>query len=100
MAQRRALSRARVILPLALAAALAAQNRSAEEQGVLVAYRQMEEADRNGRRSYTTHSREGERRPSCACRQSDRLRSRNHSVRHSSVQGRGPGTAAFEDHLF
>lgn len=48
MALRRALSRALLILPLVLAAALAAQNRPADEQGVLVAYRQMEEADRHG----------------------------------------------------
>ena len=48
MAPRRALSRALLILPLVLAAALAAQNRSPEEQSVLVAYRQMEEADRHG----------------------------------------------------
>ena len=45
---RRALLRALLILPLVLAAALAAQNRPADEQGVLVAYRQMEEADRHG----------------------------------------------------
>ena len=48
MARRRVLSRAQLILLLVLAAALAAQNRSTEEQGVLVAYRQMEEADRHG----------------------------------------------------
>jgi hypothetical protein len=48
MARRRALSRTLLILPLVLAAALAAQNRPPEEQGVLAAYRQMEEADRHG----------------------------------------------------
>ena len=48
MPRRRALSRALLIWPLVLAATLAAQNRSADEQGVLVAYRQMEEADRRG----------------------------------------------------
>jgi hypothetical protein len=48
MARRRALSRALLILPLVLAAALAAQDRPADEQGVLVAYRQMEQADRHG----------------------------------------------------
>jgi len=44
----RALSRALRILPVSLAASLAAQNPSADEQAVLVAYRQMEQADRNG----------------------------------------------------
>ena len=48
MARRRALSRTLLILPLVLTAALAAQNRPPEEQGVLAAYRQMEEADRHG----------------------------------------------------
>jgi hypothetical protein len=44
----RALSRALRILPVSLAASLAAQNPSADEKAVLVAYRQMEQADRNG----------------------------------------------------
>jgi len=48
MARRLALSRVLLILPLVLAAALAAQSRFPEEQGVLAAYRQMEEADRHG----------------------------------------------------
>jgi hypothetical protein len=43
-----AFSLALLIWPLVLADTLAAQNRSADEQGVLAAYRQMEEADRRG----------------------------------------------------
>jgi len=48
MAGPRMLSRALRILPLALTATLAAQNLPAVEQGVLAAYRQMEQADRRG----------------------------------------------------
>jgi hypothetical protein len=48
MTGRRALSRALRILPVALAVTLAAQNPPADEQGVLMVYRQMEQADRRG----------------------------------------------------
>lgn len=49
MARRRMVSRAALrISPLVLVAMLAAQDHSADEQKVLVAYRQMEEADRHG----------------------------------------------------
>jgi hypothetical protein len=49
MAGRRMLSRAALrTLPAVLAATMAAQNRPSDEQRVLVAYRQMEEADRHG----------------------------------------------------
>src|SRR5215470_5283613 len=48
MPRQRAHSYALLILPLVLAATLVAQDRFADEQGVLVAYRQMEEADRHG----------------------------------------------------
>jgi hypothetical protein len=48
MPRREAFSRALLIWCLVLADTLAAQNRSADEQGVLAAYRQMEEADRHG----------------------------------------------------
>ena len=48
MPRPRAFSCALLILTLVLAANLAAQDRFADEQGVLVAYRQMEDADRRG----------------------------------------------------